>query len=754
MKNIKLIGVFLLICLVVSLSSLTVLANEGFQNVLYVSPDGDDHNSGTEIHPFRTIERARDEVRTLNNSMTGDITVYLRSGVYEINDTIEFSESDSGTNGYKVIYQAYPNEEPVISGGTQVTGWKQHDGNIYKAQLERDTKLRALYVNGERAIMARRNILAQGGYGSHRVIKGTADWAWDSGSNHDGIRYNLEDLPILAHPEDLEITTSTTWNLNLVTVRDQKIVQDNSILLLQQPYGAVAQSFGWGTEFRVSGNQVLHNAYEFLDEPGEFYFDKSTNTVYFYKHDGQDMSEANVIAPRVEGLLSIMGSSLESRVENISFKGITFAYSDWNLVKIGDSRGQSTLQGPTAVTVYANGNWHFYVYRAFDVPGAAIKVESSKDITFERNTIKHTGNIGLAMINDISNSAIVGNTIVDTAGSAIVIGHPQHVHEGDGPEISHPGGVGIEKEKYPSEVEGVPRKIEITNNYIDRAGTLFHGQNAIMAFFVEDLKIHHNVVKNTPYGPISVGWGWWNFNGDRDSVIPNIPTKTAARNSINYNRLINYGLTLTDTGAVYALGLIPNSTIDGNYVVGRPKHMLNAIHPDEGTSGFTGKDNVFDIGNMNNFELNDWGRKNDVHFDNIFTTSRQVNLGAPNVSVTNMHLHTNAIWPHEALEIIEHSGLQPEYQDLMPLEDQIFVAHGRVAGGVEIMISIPQGFSDTMWLAPIGTTDFKPNSEMTKADIETSTIKAPTKAGVYKLYVLDEQNNIIVESKGSLHVTN
>ena len=132
-------------------------------------------------------------------------------------------------------------------------------------------------------------------------------------------------------------------------------------------------------------------------------------------------------------------------MENISFIRITFAYSDWNLVAIGDSRGQATLQGPTAVIAMGNQNWHFDVYRAFDVPGAAIEVENSRSIVFERNTIKHTGNIGLALKNDVCDSQIIGNQILDTAGSAIVIGHPQHVYEGDGLEIKHPFGVGIDK---------------------------------------------------------------------------------------------------------------------------------------------------------------------------------------------------------------------------------------------------------------------------------------------------------------------
>ena len=43
-------------------------------------------------------------------------------------------------------------EKPVLNGGVQVTGWTQHSGNIWQAQLNRDDKLRALYVNGKRAL--------------------------------------------------------------------------------------------------------------------------------------------------------------------------------------------------------------------------------------------------------------------------------------------------------------------------------------------------------------------------------------------------------------------------------------------------------------------------------------------------------------------------------------------------------------------------------------------------------------------------
>jgi hypothetical protein len=49
--------------------------------------------------------------------MKGDVTVYLREGHYELNSPLTFGPEDSGQNGFKVVYRAYGEENPVVSGG-------------------------------------------------------------------------------------------------------------------------------------------------------------------------------------------------------------------------------------------------------------------------------------------------------------------------------------------------------------------------------------------------------------------------------------------------------------------------------------------------------------------------------------------------------------------------------------------------------------------------------------------------------------
>ena len=167
-------------------------ASAATQATYYVAPDGNDANPGTIASPFKTLQGARDVVRTVNANMTGDIYVYLRGGNYSVSSTIDFTPADSGTNGYRVIYAAYQNETPILSGGVQVTGWTQHSGNIWKAPLNRGNKLRALYVNDKRAYMASKTISSAGCYGTYNITAGQASWAWESGSQCAGAKYSLE----------------------------------------------------------------------------------------------------------------------------------------------------------------------------------------------------------------------------------------------------------------------------------------------------------------------------------------------------------------------------------------------------------------------------------------------------------------------------------------------------------------------------------------------------------------------------------
>ena len=99
----------------------------------YVSPNGNDNNSGTLNNPWQTLEYA------LGKLSPGDI-LNLREGIYYesgINSNIK------GTASAPITIQSYPGERAVIDGGvpyfkdTPNSEWELVDGNIHLYRSQR-----------------------------------------------------------------------------------------------------------------------------------------------------------------------------------------------------------------------------------------------------------------------------------------------------------------------------------------------------------------------------------------------------------------------------------------------------------------------------------------------------------------------------------------------------------------------------------------------------------------------------------------
>src|SRR5436190_3381430 len=80
----------------------------------YVAPTGSDGNPGTLEKPFATIQHAQLAVRQKPGS------VWLRGGTYFLPEKLVFTAEDSGSKSAPVVYQAYAQEQPVISGGVRL----------------------------------------------------------------------------------------------------------------------------------------------------------------------------------------------------------------------------------------------------------------------------------------------------------------------------------------------------------------------------------------------------------------------------------------------------------------------------------------------------------------------------------------------------------------------------------------------------------------------------------------------------------
>lgn len=97
--------------------------------VVWVAPEGDDANPGTEARPLRGLEAARDAVRELKKAgevPVGGIVVRLKEGLYPCRSTLALGAQDSGAEGRPIVYEGVSRGKTVLSGGLSIPGRAFH----------------------------------------------------------------------------------------------------------------------------------------------------------------------------------------------------------------------------------------------------------------------------------------------------------------------------------------------------------------------------------------------------------------------------------------------------------------------------------------------------------------------------------------------------------------------------------------------------------------------------------------------------
>ena len=106
--------------------------------------------------PFSTFERARAQVQSLDKAGLKQVTIQFRAGMYFLPATEQFAAADSGTANTKIVYENYPGESPVISGGVRVQNWSNVGGNTWQTTLPASTRyFENLFYNGVRRLRPR-----------------------------------------------------------------------------------------------------------------------------------------------------------------------------------------------------------------------------------------------------------------------------------------------------------------------------------------------------------------------------------------------------------------------------------------------------------------------------------------------------------------------------------------------------------------------------------------------------------------------
>ncbi|WP_340114636.1 right-handed parallel beta-helix repeat-containing protein [Maribellus mangrovi] len=616
---------------------------------IWVSTTGSDNNPGTKAKPLKTLQKAQIKARELrgNDTAIDGIRVIIKAGNYFLQEPLIFGPDDSGTDNSPTVYMAEENATVVINGGVKVSDWQQVDGNLYKATLDRDTKLRTLFVNGKRKCMAGTDIPVNGlgDWGSF-TVEGNEPWAFGAGSAIDGIKFSSEDIKAYSNPEDIELVQFNIWTEKILCARDIEVIGDTTVVKLQQPYGAIATTMAWAGKINYKKSFVIRNALELLDSPGEFYFDRKTKTLFYYS-EGEDMAKAEIIAPTSEGLIHVKGESNAKRAENIRFEGITFSNDHWPLMKVADSYGFAGIQSlGLAVKYIPGGNWHPTKYNSTDVPRGTVQIENAESIQFIRNRFEGISSaIAINLVNDVKDCLIEGNYFHDMLGNAVSIGHPQHYEIGDGAI-------------YGKGVEGLCENNTVSNNYLRNVSLDFRQVEGITSFFVANTKIEHNDIAGTPYGAIVCGW-WWGNSG-----IP--ASKLAKNNSISYNKAGDTHQVLDDGGILYLLGEQPGTIVEGNYVFNGPR----CIYPDDGSAYLTITRNVIGNPSYKWMWLHLWTKRcHDIVARENYVKNNLLMDNGTNNTIEETYSFREDEFSEEAQQIMENAGIEDEFKDIIPASE-------------------------------------------------------------------------------------
>ena len=576
-----------------------------FAGEIYVSLQGNDKNSGTKEAPFYTLNRAikqAREWRRLNRpEVAGGIYIRLEEGVYAQRNSLFLRPEDSGTPDSPTVICAVDGAHPVISGGVAVTGWKR--GCNHPAIPE---KLKQKIWSAEAPLIGNRRVeTRQMWVNGHKVQRAAQ---FPDGGLERMIDFNPEEqtitIPVsqsvnserLQNAGQLEMIVHQRWAIAILRVKSIDVKGGQAVVRFHEPESHLEFAHPWpqpviGGE-KGNSSFCLTNALELLDQPGEWFQEYPSGTIYYYPQADENMETAEVIIPALETLVTIDGT-LPRPVKHIQFNGITFEHTSWMRPSY---QGHVTLQGgfplldayklqEPGLPEKAELENQAWITR----PETAIRVRGAEHIDFKHCTFRHLSSTGLDYEWAVTASSVEDCQFTDIGGTALLVG------------AFPDGGLETHIPFIPADVRELCSHITIRNNFISNVTNEDWGCVGIGAGYVRNMDISHNEVCHLNYSGICVGWGWTSLESGM------------CNNRIEANYVHHFARRLYDAGGLYTLSNQPGSVMRNNrieYLIEAPYATNDRafyIYLDEATDGYTMENNWCPA---ERFDSNRPGKKN------------------------------------------------------------------------------------------------------------------------------------------------
>ncbi len=322
-----------------------------------VAPNGRDTDPGTAARPFATLVRARDAVRQRladERAKPGAVpaaplTVEIRAGDYELAEPLALDARDSGSAQRPVVWRAAAGAKVRLLGGRIVRGWQKVTDAAVLARL--DPAARGKVMQADLRAM---------GVTEYGEMRSARSW----GSSEAGLELfwngqpttlarwpnegftTIADLPVMdfdvrgtkgsrqprfnyegdrpsrwaAEPEPM-VHGYWFWDWADQRYRVKSVDPAQRLITLDTAQG----------EFRKGQWYYAYNLLCELDQPGEWYLDRSSGKLYFWPPTPIDRGQATVSL--VRGLVTMADTS------HVELRGLTLEGCQGTAVSINGGQG-------------------------------------------------------------------------------------------------------------------------------------------------------------------------------------------------------------------------------------------------------------------------------------------------------------------------------------------------------------------------------------------------------------------------------
>ena len=482
--------------------------------VLHVATNGQDHWSGRVSvptpdgadGPLASVLAARDAIRRARSASPepiGPVTVLVRGGAYRMAAPFVLEPQDSGSEQAPVVFAAFQDEHPVLSGGRVISGFRQN-GHLWECDLP-DVKagrwyFRQLFVNGARRTVARSP--NEGYYRIAKLMPGPRD-ARSKPIARDRFGFQAGDLQPYARLADVDLVLMHSWE---TSIHPLKSVDPTAQVV---EFAAPLKEWWSIGYWEEAQRYYVENALELLDQPGEWYLNRETGRLSYRPLPGEPLGQVEVVAPALTDLARLAGDPDGGRpVSHIELRGLTFHHADWVRSPQGNSSTQAAVDAPAAVT--ADGADH---------------------CVLEGCEVAHVGAYGVWFRRGCKECRLQRNRVWDLGAGGIRIGEANRAKT--------------------DAAESTANLVD--NNHIFDTGHVLAAGIGLWLAQSSSNRISHNEIHDTRYSGMSIGWNW----GDE--------TNRTHHNLIEFNHVhhVSNGY-LSDSGLIYCLGASPGSIIRNN----------------------------------------------------------------------------------------------------------------------------------------------------------------------------------------------